>query len=801
MRRPQQAVRKLFDLVVLLDTKVLHFSEEINVQQDASVTEPSVVSEEANLKVLPMKEFLPNAILSKQKAKPTSSSKNVKPVFSFAFTMQISYKVLFFHKAILRSDYTNIMYSNFHNHRPCVLVFKTKNMHPNRKNVSSPSLSMYCQCKEFPTCKRYKIETFDDFRSGQLEFLTFFVSETSIPISHSKEQENRRKLTGEKRLKVGEQLANAKSIATFYYDQWKAADEDDLKKGNYSETHNLHTLEQLAYQNEKAEKLHTDDLIALKKLKAEYIKKDKTSKVIKGFISDLHADPFTIVLCSENQIKCYVETGKRKEIILLIDATGCMMKKPNADTTMSHNLLYYVIMLKGIKYNVPVMSFITENHSALDLSSMFNIFLKKCLMVSNRILLPQLVVLDNSKALLNSCLRSFSCQSICDYLEMTWNYQRNHVDIKDKTLFHWCSAHFIRQCAKHTKAQISFPRCRTLVLAIIQLLICSSDFNYQEQLLILVATLLGNKYLTDNVQFALLQYDEFLNSSKNLIPDIEEENNEMISSFDIDEEMPENDEMISSPNIDKEIPENDEMISSNDMHHIKPKPKTMKKKHEPKTIKESSPYYRHFKPLMEGEECDYQQEDLSENPYFAPKFLSYFIENAVAYLPLWTSTFVQYYALQLNERERTMLTTNIDESQIKDKKARVLDKVKYVDPVKAVDEFYQDDDAKAIRFLFTDRRGKKAVRKDNRKWFLDNLRDRKQSSITKNAAKTIDEIYALEESFENKSFNVKDISYKDLLNLSQEIFEKSNEATDELAIQMMETETWRKSKKKVKTRN
>ena len=175
---------------------------------------------------------------------------------------------------------------------------------------------------------------------------------------------------------------------------------------------------------------------------------ERKNKKLKGLIHRISVHPFGVFLAYEEQLKVYNQLSKNKNLILFVDATGSLIKAPNSCSKKP--ILYYTAVTRNEFLNsIPIASSVQSKHSVEEISLFFTDILNKAKSISNVTLYPQIVTVDNSKALIAAAIKVFNGDTVTSYINKAYNFEVNKSPFQVNTVVHICTAHFVNQLMRH----------------------------------------------------------------------------------------------------------------------------------------------------------------------------------------------------------------------------------------------------------------------------------------------------------------------------------------------------------------
>ena len=558
-----------------------------------------------------------------------------------------------------RKYHQNVLYREFHKlNIACVLSFnKTRVKKKWSRKLDGNEVTSYAHCK-FNKKSKYTFWLNSSQKDPAL--LSCSVGLPDKPCLHNKTKHFRRHVRRPDR-----ETYNIKSAKGKYNEMWLNRTPEAIDQGNFTNVPNQAVFNNIRHENNMKKRKDQHPTGELEKLQEEQEQKDTTSKLLKGYIRHIVVKPHHSIVCAtEKQIQAYIKLAKEKALAVFIDATGGIVKKIGHKG--GKRPLLYSIVAKGTNENVPVATFLTECHTAINIGD----FLKQVVNYSNALSgqdhQPQIVNTVFSWAILGAALKIYNDQDISEYLIATYNYQNcSHPLPKKFTVVHLCSAHIMNQISRRIP-KATKPNCRQFILGTFSKLIEANNYSDQKDICKMMITVLGSKYLDENVETSLNNFAYIIKNQTTSIKQAKITFLEDDFLCDDDDDNPQN---ANVPSIE-----------------------------ERDTIKRDSPYYQDTKQILDKIETEPGITD-EENPFYDKKFLTYLLDNVYPYLPLITSSFLTYYKnVPLSAKEKGMLTNATVESLFKDLKQRQMNREKKMDTVEIIPILYNEHQASAIRF-------------------------------------------------------------------------------------------------------
>jgi hypothetical protein len=194
--------------------------------------------------------------------------------------------------------------------------------------------------------------------------------------------------------------------------------------------------------------------------------------------------------------------------IWYFDATGSILKKPSGDGPAQ---LYSVVCYDDIlnKY-VPVFEFASTKHTSIHIRLYLDLARSYLDIYSsiNASLLPRVIVVDQSWAMINAIIKCFNNCSIIEYLQKCYSIivtDQTNSDLSNITLPnivpYLCSTHFLKSfiCKAKKAATKKVASFSSFCFALLQ---SSTDFEQFNNYLLHIQNIFTSKFYCDSVQYS-----------------------------------------------------------------------------------------------------------------------------------------------------------------------------------------------------------------------------------------------------------------------------------------------------------
>ena len=254
--------------------------------------------------------------------------------------------------------------------------------------------------------------------------------------------EHARQLTGNRRAELGEEVTRDGPAET-YHKLIGDMNEQSFKAGNMTFCQKPNVLKKAGYDYRKSLDLHQNNLLEILFAKEDFEIEDDTSTNIKGYIQEVHADPFTVIMYSEAQFACHLPKDP-----LHLDATGSVCRKVEGQ---DKQILYYALVKPGNKATheppIPIAECLTVDQSVASITHFLQVVKRDYKKCTGKVLEPIKVEVDFSWTLLHSVMLTFNQCDMVTYLQRSWLNKMTKLT----TVVHLCSAHFIKMIMNKMK--------------------------------------------------------------------------------------------------------------------------------------------------------------------------------------------------------------------------------------------------------------------------------------------------------------------------------------------------------------
>ena len=280
-------------------------------------------------------------------------------------------------------------------------------------------------------------------------------------IHHDLHHREANDLKGEARQKMRKKLFSSPTTPTadMYRNNLADLDADVFAAGNRGNTGTSPIVLQQVKAEIKASRCDTlpKDLVNLaNKLTAEdkcLAKKFPFSKQhYFGYIHDVCVHPdLSVILMQQPLTRVYHQLVQRD--ILYFDATGPLVEK----IPSYKRILLYTLSLRhpyGKCTPLPVGQFVSSSHTASTIATLLAKFRERERVVMNgKNAMPRLIMMDQSTAIINACLKEFSKEDLPSYINRTFRIATGRANAEDlkKVLLHICFSHIMKTTKEDVK--------------------------------------------------------------------------------------------------------------------------------------------------------------------------------------------------------------------------------------------------------------------------------------------------------------------------------------------------------------
>ena len=220
------------------------------------------------------------------------------------------------------------------------------------------------------------------------------------------------------------------------------------------------------------------------KLKEKYCDDKKLKgKHVDSFIHGYVIYPlFSVTLVMEAQVLELLSMSRKDFLCLHIDATGSIFSQPPHSNT---KVFYHSVVLPADEWQptLAVMELITCSHTVRNICSSLNIFIEKLKKYSLKWPIISIVESDFSKAMLQTCCKSFNNVDLQIYLNQTYvECEDPLIEAQPRTLIHVCSSHVIKAAIRRIKLFTTDETLQKYFRSTVVLLIHSTSLQHAKYL-------------------------------------------------------------------------------------------------------------------------------------------------------------------------------------------------------------------------------------------------------------------------------------------------------------------------------
>ena len=472
------------------------------------------------------------------------------------------------------NGWTTILSEKFSHVNPaCVLVFKGNRI----KQCGSRKRRSYFwhgkACCKFDGCVTYTFYLKKEPVNGNADIE--IKVKASGTIKHPQNSLHARKLTGANRVAVGKD-ADKDGAAEIYFQKLGEMNETSYQAGNMTFCQSRQVLKKAAYDYRKSKDMHQNNLVECMFAMEDFEIEDNTSEHIKGYIQEIHANPFKIIMYSEDQFRLHSPTEP-----LYFDATGSVCRKVEGQ---DRQVMYYALVKPGNKSEneppFPLAELITVDQSVATITYFLQVVKRDYKKVTGKDLSPHKIETDFSWAILHSSMLALNKCDIMTYLKKSWD---NDLP-ENGTKHHLCSAHFIRMMMNKMKFVTDKNLRRFIGYGIGMLQNAKSVKEINE--------IFTSMYMIFNSEKQSISIENHIrNLEKTRLGE------------------------------DEQISEGNEEMDFDSNEHL--------------PLYKQSPFFQYFKKKSDELRFDTTNDGKHDNPYYNPKVMDTLLPY-MAYIPLWT---------------------------------------------------------------------------------------------------------------------------------------------------------------------
>ena len=227
-------------------------------------------------------------------------------------------------------------------------------------------------------------------------------------------------------------------------------------------------------------------------------------------IQYLVQDPFLIHLFTKKQIEIF-KLFKHNNIVLNIDATGSLIKKP---PTCDKPIYYYALTLQHPVYctsPVPVAEMISSDHGT-GITHFLNKWVLTCKAVLHKDLKIGHIEMDHSWAIMHSTWLTFNRLSISLYLTQCWEIVNNKTTIKSDipTVLHLCLPHIMHRISYRLDKINKLDKVKRIVLHSFGTMVKSNNIEEISLVFESLCILLNTELMLHEVIKSLVDLEKFV---------------------------------------------------------------------------------------------------------------------------------------------------------------------------------------------------------------------------------------------------------------------------------------------------
>ena len=481
----------------------------------------------------------------------------------------------------------------------CVISFGYSRVsRPASRKRNFPLIRQNATCT-FPNCRTFRFVVAKDQNEASGVRLKVTVTGEE---NHTSAQSRFRRTTASEFLDISEKLTH-KDPEEVYEDLISEADPVKLLHGNFNVPKSPAVIRRIRSVINQQERLHRDVSVELQLMQRLYAECDTESKQIKGYVQHTGANPFFVILYSEEQLRLICNDP----VIVHFDATGSIFRTIQGVRTRM--LLYSLILPNPVRGEPPVSiaEMVASRHNTEIVSHML-----LCMRLDiNRLCRRQatsgfsdcLVVTDFSWVLIHSVLHELNdALDINSYLTRTYLSLVKGTEWKPCTGVFLCVNHMVHIVArKTTKLVHGDKKIRDAFMHCFVLLQYSGNFKRAIATAANVIRLFGLQHKTPTLRSAKAELADNL-TKWNVMQQFDTITNER-SNF--------------------------ESVAAAEDEEVKSKSGS--------GIRADSPWTVHFKNIFKEitEENNNKSDAQSSNRYYSPALIKYLLSHLLPIFPLW----------------------------------------------------------------------------------------------------------------------------------------------------------------------
>lgn len=210
-------------------------------------------------------------------------------------------------------------------------------------------------------------------------------------------------------------------------------------------------------------------------------------------------DPFFIIYWHPTQVCLYNDYAKRGRVVICIDATGSVVQKPSQQ---NHVFLYTICVSPEQTGNYARSFNVAHFLSSAQSVFFINIFLR---MFCNYFRIPNEVRLDESPALILSCIMSFTrFKTVNEYLRCCFAVLDGSATVGPEVYLRLDVAHYVKNLCNSTKWATVDKRVKSLFVRVMGFLVSLDSFDELKIIIKFILTLILSPFETKQTEEARL---------------------------------------------------------------------------------------------------------------------------------------------------------------------------------------------------------------------------------------------------------------------------------------------------------
>jgi Ubiquitin carboxyl-terminal hydrolase/Ulp1 protease family, C-terminal catalytic domain len=275
-----------------------------------------------------------------------------------------------------------------------------------------------------------------------------------------------RPIRSTERRMLQDQFMYGRKPYSVYVDKLQSKTGNQLIAGNYDGIGKSRcVLRKIASESMHNLRIDPDVYKSLLALQGNVASETSSQYGIYEFLQSVSLVPVILHFWTENGVRLFHQLSCCCAVLL--DATGSVVRK----MPQFKRILYYELSVRnptGIGSNIPVAGMIASEHTVAVISNFIRSFCEaeKRIFGFRKTVVPVVVKVDFSIALISAILLVFNKQDVRDYLEWSWDtVHASQPQTKKHTLVHVCLAHFVK-CVKMQCLKLFKTGCQMVLYAV-----------------------------------------------------------------------------------------------------------------------------------------------------------------------------------------------------------------------------------------------------------------------------------------------------------------------------------------------